>query len=416
MVRAELFGGGGVPAPFFNPAWRSRIGVELEMFTMVPDPAGGLAQADLHGGQSSIAGLFDVLRCGGAWRESKPGAFALVNDAGGRLSLEPAGQLEYSGPPHASVRAALDDLDTTVSSLEAVCALHGIEIVARGFNDLCRPDSLRLLVRSPRYVAMDEHFQSIGAFGRMMMRATCALQINLDFGPPSAAPSRWRLANMMAPSLNAIFANSAHHHEGRAYRSFRYEIWRRADPSRTGRLLDSPDLDPVDDYLRFAMAASVMLVRDRGGERRPAAPMTFQQWLGGVAEHQYPDMDDWRLHLSTLFPDVRARGWMELRSIDAPPPEWRGVPIALAATLLYDDGVRAEALRRLEGRDRYRDAGHEHDGHWQCDFDTGVELFALALDHIDDPRIAAVAREYYERFCLNGITPADVELAAAQAG
>src|SRR5207248_1900819 len=170
------------------------------------------------------------------------------------------------------------------------------------------------------------------------------LQINLDFGPQSVIAERWRLVNMIAPSLNAIFANSPHTFHGRHYRSFRYEIWRHADPTRTGRLYDRPDLDPVADYLRFALDASVMMTHDReGGLVPPPHLMTFRQWLAGQSSCGFPTFADWRLHLTTLFPDVRPRGWMEIRSIDALPPKWWSVPVALTTSLIYNDALRQEA-------------------------------------------------------------------------
>jgi glutamate--cysteine ligase len=405
MVARELFAA--------SPGARGDgIGLELELFPRVPGPAPGtMLPAPLRG----EGGVIELVRElaeeeGGEFVDDPSGAISAVLPGGGAITLEPAGQIEYSGPALGSARAALDDLERAVDLLDDAAARRGIELVASGYSGGCAEEALTLQVCKPRYLAMDSYFESIGSFGRRMMRGTCSLQINLDFGSPESAAERWRLANMIAPSLNAIFANSPLRHEGRSYRSFRYEIWRRLDPGRTGRLYDRPDLDPVADYLRFALDAGVMLIAD-GGEMRPlaAGELTFRRWIAGERGRRHPGPDDWRLHLSTLFPDVRARGWMEIRSIDALPRPWRAVPVAMVAALFHRDDMRREALERIEYRHRRRLRGeHEHDGFWRSDFETGSELLGLAIPAIDDQELAATAIEYHERFCTAGLTPADL--------
>jgi glutamate--cysteine ligase len=415
MVRGELFAG-------FRSGGGDRIGLELELFPVVRlDDSCTILPAPLErrSGWSgpTLADLFDHFATRPGWRlyDDGSGGTAIELPEGGRITLEPAGQIEYSTAPHRNAREAVDDLRAMALLLDDAGRKIGIEFLDLGYNNICEDEALHLQVKKARYLAMDQHFEAIGPFGRKMMRATCSLQINLDFGPSSIVAERWRLANMIAPSLNAIFANSPHEYQGRPFRSFRGEIWRHADPTRTGRLYDQPDLDPVADYLRFALDATVMMIQDESlGAIPPEAPMTFGEWLAGSGHHGFPDWDDWRLHLTTLFPDVRARGWMELRSIDALPPEWLGVPVALASTLLYNDTLRREALARLERRDRRRDpADYEHDGFWQSDYETGAELLALAISGITDRELALEAERYHSQFCSLGMTPADARTRAS---
>ncbi|MDB5034835.1 MAG: gshA [Chlorobi bacterium] len=402
MIANDLFGA-------FVPRRDDRVGVELELFPLLRDSGGNLAPVPLRsaGDGASLARLLERFASSNGWEwvDDASGAITVLRAGGGCLTLEPAGQIEYSGPALASPAAALDDLVATVALLREAAGAMGIELMSRGYSGLHAADALPLQVRKPRYTAMDSYFDSIGPFGRQMMRATCSLQINLDFGS-AAASDRWRLANMIAPSLNAIFANAPHVHNGLRYRSFRHEIWRRLDPSRTGRLYDRPDLDPVADYLRFALDARVMLIRMADGTfLPPPEPVSFREWMrrGGPFTC---DMDAWRLHLTTLFPDVRPRGWMELRSVDALPEEWWGVPLAIASTLIYTDGLRAAALERIENRTRRRGwMEYEHDGYWRSDFETGVELLHMAIPSIEDPRLASIADEYHRRFASRGLTP-----------
>lgn len=407
-VRSELFAGRAASCA-------NGVGLELELFAIVANSFDGepctapIGERGAH--EPSLMALFDAMIAEGGWSfVEEGGGIALARDGGGRITLEPAGQIEYSGAAKGEVREALADLRSATDALMRAAESVGIELVTRGYNNICSEDAIPLHVKKARYRVMDTHFARIGPFGRKMMRATCSLQINLDFGRPAQAAERWRLANMIAPSLNAIFANSPHWHDGARYRSFRHEIWRRTDPTRTGRLYDRPDLDPVADYLRFALDASVMMIRDENdGASAPRIPMTFREWLAGRGPHGYPDWSDWQLHLTTLFPDVRARGWMELRSVDALPAEWWGVPVALATTLLYNDRLRRDALDLLERRERHMHPDeHEHGGFWRSDYETGTELLALVLPAIDDLELAHSALRYYNEFCARGLVPADL--------
>jgi glutamate--cysteine ligase len=401
MIAAELFGDGRVGYP-------DRVGVELELFPVYD--VGRSTVVPLRSKEGGLLSYLDEVARRSGWRMAidEFDNATLDTTSGGRITLEPAGQIEYSTPPFTTPGEALADLRSVVRVLEEEGVRRGVRFIASGYNGFSPEESISLQVMKPRYRIMDRHFERIGEFGRKMMRATCSLQINLDFGSQSVVAERWRLANMIAPSLNAIFANSPHSFRGRDYRSFRHEIWRHADPSRTGRLYDRPDLDPVADYLRFALDASVMMFHEPGGNLiSPPRPMTFREWLGGQPGCGFPAPGDWRLHLSTLFPDVRPRGWMEIRSVDALPAQWWGVPVALATTLLYDDTLRREALDRLEGRERAVDAAeHEHGGSWRSDFETGRELLQIVLPCIDDPLLADDCREYFERFTGRGLTPA----------
>ncbi|MBC8145315.1 MAG: hypothetical protein H7X80_06995 [bacterium] len=404
----HAFGGGRV-------VQSDRVGLELEMFAFVR----GGAFDQVHGCRrdrvahvTQIVDWLEEIGKGEGWdisraRNASP-VFTL--DTGGRITLEPGGQIEYSTPPHADAVDALNDLDNTLALLDSRAAAAGIELRTMGFNNQCDVGEIGLQLDAPRYRAMDSYFATIGSFGEQMMRATAALQINLDFGNASVTAERWRLMNMIAPSMNALFANSPHVHNGSHFKSYRSEIWRHVDSSRTGRLFDKPDLDPVADYLRFAFDARVMLVVGPNGEStRSSRSMTFREWLDGIDEsddagakragaghaRSYPTMEDWELHLTTLFPDVRARGSMELRSIDALPNPIRRVAVALVTTLVYDDVTRREALNRLESRSRTRiSSDHEHDGFWRSDLATGRELLELALPRID-ARLKDQCRELF---------------------
>jgi len=185
-----------------------------------------------------------------------------------------------------------------------------------------------------------------------MMRLTAALQVNLNLGFPEQRPRRWRAANLLTPVIRAAFANSRMQLEnGLVAVSGRSVIWGRADPSRTGVLLSpasGDDWSPSREYLEFALAAHVMIRRDAKGGVAAAEPnLEFERWWCGAADPP-PGVSDWETHLTTLFPDVRPRGWLELRAIDVPRRPWWSVPLTVLPALLFNDEVLSRVLEILE--------------------------------------------------------------------
>lgn len=266
----------------------------------------------------------------------------LVSDAAGagpagRFTFEPGGQLEYSTPPMPSVRDLAADVDAVVGSLADEVAATGGALVARGLVPWFGPAAAGLRRATPRYREMDRYFAHRGPWGAWMMRLTASLQVNLDFGAPTVAADRWRLANALSPLLVASFANSpADLPDGTPLASGRAHVWSRVDPGRTGAAADPASSGPPwRGYLEFALGARVMF----DAAMRPVGrtPPRFGDWWHGSEEPGAPpDFEDWRVHLTTLFPDVRPRGWMEIRSIDVPLRPWWAVPPALLSALLYD--------------------------------------------------------------------------------
>ncbi|MEV4613037.1 ergothioneine biosynthesis glutamate--cysteine ligase EgtA [Kitasatospora sp. NPDC049258] len=275
-------------------------------------------------------------------------ALTALESAGGLphrsgLTREPGGQIELStrsaGPLADCVRATAADLDALRDALSRA----GLELTGRGLDP--HRDPARLLDH-PRYRAMEQHFDELGPWGRMMMRATASVQINLDSGDDTDGITgyrrRWTLAHRIGPVLVAAFANSPLWH-GRptGWRSTRQRAWAYADPGRTRP--PEPGQDPRGSWARYALDAPLLCLR-RAAPGTWAAPrgLDFRTWLRGGAGERPPTLDDLDYHLTTLFPPVRARGWLELRMVDAQDGDGWIVPAVLAATLL-DDPTAAEA-------------------------------------------------------------------------
>ncbi|HKG91150.1 MAG TPA: glutamate-cysteine ligase family protein [Gemmatimonadaceae bacterium] len=366
-----------------------------------------------------------LLRAHGArrgWREewSGKGAPVFHTPDGGRLTLEPGGQVELSAAPARSASALLASLRATVVPLRAAAIEAGTELLAVGIDPRNPVERAPLQLRGERYARMAEYFAGIDPAGARMMRQTAAFQLSLDLGDPRAdAPRRWRVLNAAAPLVVAIFANSPRY-AGAATgcRSWRAEGWRRLDPRRTG-VLPAAGGTPeacAEEYLDFALAAPAIMRRGDGGEYLP-----FAAWCARDREPP-PTLDDWRTHLTTLFPEVRPRGYLELRSADAVAPEWYAAPVALLTGALYHAPALAEAELLLG--------------------DPDAELLRRAgVCALRDPRLARAAadlarialagckalgpawisgadlesaREFFERYTFRGRSPADDADAAAE--
>jgi glutamate--cysteine ligase len=225
------------------------------------------------------------------------------------LSFEPGGQVELSLPAARNGVAAARDLRAAVSALHRDALAAGLDLASRPVDDR-PPGDVPLRLHSPRYTAMERHFDTVGPAGRRMMRRTASTQVCLDWWPGEAGLQQWRALQLTGPLVAAAFARSAGP-------GSRLATWLAVDPDRTAfddRLLRG---DPVAAYQRFA---------------RGAVPFAEP-------------------HLTTLFPPVRPRGaYLEVRYLDAQPLDHVDEALAVLTTVAYDDDVRSGVLADLEPR------------------------------------------------------------------
>jgi glutamate--cysteine ligase len=235
--------------------------------------------------------------------ESDPPSWTL--DDGSHISFEPGGQIEISSAPHATASGAIRTTQSLAGIIREALQRKGIELVALGVDPRNGIESVPLQLQRDRYARMTRFFDAIGPSGVRMMRQTAAVQINVERGRSPVA--RWILLNSLAPYIVALFANSRQYAGERTqYASYRANLWRTLDPSRTGLPCDSTD--PAARYLAFALDAKAM--RSSDGTR---PWLTFREWMRAEAVSG----DDWQFHLSTLFPEVRPKEFFEIRSADA---------------------------------------------------------------------------------------------------
>lgn len=310
-----------------------RIGAEAEVIPVLA--SGRVAPIDDGRGGGTLA----VLRRLGAergWMEHRTckGTPAFTLPDGGAIAFEPGGQIEYGSPPVRSASTLAASIEDVIGAMRRVAADVGIELLAVGIDPVNRVEDAPLQLRAERYVRMAEYFATIGPCGARMMRQTASLQVSLDRG--TAPAERWRLLNALAPWVVALFASSPRYAGAdTGFASYRSAVWRGVDERRTGIF---PGCDPAREYARFALDAPAMLLGPRDGAYEP-----FADWL----ERGEATRDDWDAHLTTLFPEVRPRGYLEVRSCDALAPERVIAPLVLLAGLAYHPPSARAALELL---------------------------------------------------------------------
>jgi ergothioneine biosynthesis glutamate--cysteine ligase EgtA len=376
-----------------------------------------------------------------------------VLPSGAFLTSEPGGQLELSSLPADSLADCVTMTTSDMAALRTAVADAGLELAGYGLDPLRPPQRVLDL---PRYAAMEAFFDRGGPWGRQMMCGTASVQVCLDAGDEGTGVTgyryRWRLVHAIGPVLVAAFANSPLR-EGRptGWRSTRQQVWAHMDPGRTRPPRLDPDRDPRDVWAAYALDAELMLVRDSGSPDWFAPPgVTFRTWLrstnglhGTAALHgttalpgadgareangahgtngsraidlpRPPTDEDLSYHLSTLFPPVRPRGYLELRMIDAQPGDGWVVPLAVATALLHDPVAADLALAATEPLAEAGDPWLR--AAWLGPADPAVArasraCFAAARDALDRmgaPKgITAAVDDFIETYVTRDRCPAD---------
>ena len=331
---------------------------------------------------------------------------ALPLPSGSALTYEPGGQLELSSAPQTGLSALYAALTVDLSEVAERLRKDGLRLVGSGVDP----------VRGPLLQTTDERYRCMSAFfakhsrdlpygGLGMMCTTASVQVCVDIGVDSAdASARWRLVHALGPLLVSAFANSPVRAGRRTgLKSTRQAIWNALDPGRTAAPVGD---DPVEAWARYALEAKVMMLRDGNGSWTGDPGLTFREWLG----QGEPTASDLDYHLSTLFPPVRPRGWLELRMIDALPEEYWAVPVALVTALLDDPlafALAAEAAEPVAGRWFTATVQGPADRELARAARRCFAAARPALLRLGAAELLPVFDEYYARYVERGRCPAD---------
>jgi glutamate--cysteine ligase len=334
---------------------------------------------------------------------------------GSRLTFEPGGQVELSSPA-GPLAAVWEGLATDRLVLRERLATVGAGMMASGTHP--SRDPVRVL-EQPRYAAMESFWSACGerdpGAGLAMMCTTASLQVNVDASLAASAAdrdSRWRLAHALSPVLAACFANSPTARGAvTGWRSTRLGYWEGLDRTRTSPALRTGRA--FDDWTAYLLDANVMLIRSGGSCTPLAQAFPMGRWIAEGHALGWPDREDLAYHVTTLFPPVRAKGWLELRSMDALGEPWWPVPIAVAVALM-DDEEAADGAAGATGRASWCWCEAPR---WALGYPALAEaarvcftLARAALGRMGAPAALIGAVEaYQEQFVDRGLCPADRE-------
>ena len=333
-----------------KPKDRWRIGTEHEKFVYKIDDH----RAPSYDEPGGIRDLLMALTEFGWTPVIENGNVIALTGSDGSVSLEPAGQFELSGAP-------LDNLHQTCAEtgrhLEQVLKVG--EKLGIGFLGLGMwPDKTRAelpIMPKGRYAIMLRHMPRVGSMGLDMMLRTCTIQVNLDYSSEADMVKKFRVGLALQPLATALFANSPFT-EGKpnGMLSYRSHIWSDTDPARTGMLpFVFDDGFGYERYADYALDVPMYFVY-RDGQYIDAAGLSFRDFLKGelsVLPGELPTIDDWNDHLSTAFPEVRLKSFLEMRGADGGP--WNRICAlpALWVGLLYDQGALDAAWELVKGWD-----------------------------------------------------------------
>ena len=321
-----------------KPADAWRIGTEHEKFVYRTDDHRAPAWDEPGGIRDLLLGLTDY-----GWRPVEEGGKIIaLSGADGTISLEPAGQFELSGAPLENLHETCAEAARHLAQCKAVGDQLGLGFLGLGMWPDKRRDELPIMPKG-RYKIMLDHMPRVGSLGLDMMLRTCTIQVNLDYSSEADMAKKFRVGLALQPVATALFANSPLT-EGRpnGYKSFRSHIWEDTDPHRTGMLpFVFEDGFGYERYCDYALDVPMYFVF-RDGRYIDCAGESFRAFLDGKLPQlpgERPRLSDWVDHLSTAFPEVRLKSFLEMRGADG--GRW-GKICALPAFwvgLLYDQGA-----------------------------------------------------------------------------
>ena len=319
-----------------KPESNWKLGTEHEKFGYTLDDLAPLP----YEGERSIHAILTGLAERYAWQPVMEAGLpiALLDDTGASITLEPGGQLELSGALLDNIHQTCTEVNTHLRQVRSVSEPLGIAFLGMGFQPRSRREDMQWMPKA-RYRIMRKYMQKVGTMGLDMMTRTCTVQVNLDFGSEADMVHKFRTALALQPIATALFANSPFT-DGKpnGYVSYRSRVWEDTDPDRTGMLPFVFEAGMgFERYTDYMLDVPMYFVY-RDGEYINAAGQSFRDFLVGklpALPGERPTLKDWEDHLTTAFPEVRLKRYLEMRGADGGPWGRLCALPALWAGLLY---------------------------------------------------------------------------------
>lgn len=274
--------------------------------------------------------------------EQGPGRVVALSKDGASVTLEPAGQLELSGAMLENIHQTCSEVGAHLKEVKAVADELRLGFLGMGFQPKWKREDMPWMPKG-RYKIMREYMPRVGKLGLDMMTRTCTVQVNLDFGSEADMVKKFRVSLALQPVATALFADSPFT-EGRpnGYLSYRSHIWTDTDPDRTGMLdFVFEDGFGYERYVDYLLDVP-MYFSYRDGVYVDASGQSFRDFLAGklpALPGALPTMTDWSDHMTTAFPEVRMKKFLEMRGADGGPWNRLCALPAFWVGLLYDDAA-----------------------------------------------------------------------------
>lgn len=316
-----------------KPRDKWRVGTEYEKVGIDRRSAKAIPYSGSRGVEVILRALVDEYK----WEPQEEDGHAIALTRGNaQIHLEPGGQIELSGEPCESIHCSQAEFTQHIRELLEVADRLNVVFLGLGIQPVSSLGEIEWVPKK-RYRIMAPYMEKVGTMGHRMMKQTATVQANIDFSDEKDAMAKFRTAMGLSPLITAIFANSPIS-EGRlnGYRSYREHIWTATDKDRCG-LLRFAFASEVSfaHYVEYALEVPMyFIIRD--GAYIDFTGIPFRRFLTHGHKGHTAMMEDWEVHLTTLFPEVRIKRYMEVRSADSQPPELMPALPALIKGVLYD--------------------------------------------------------------------------------
>jgi len=404
-----------------------RLGTEHEKFGFTIDDLRPLPYEGKRGIRAILTALAEQFGWQPVLEKEQP--IALLDDAGASITLEPGGQLELSGGLLDSLHDTCREVNAHLAQVKSVCEPLGVAFLGMGFTPKWRREDMHWMPKA-RYRIMREYMTKKGNLGQDMMCRTCTVQVNLDFSSEADMVRKFRVALALQPVATALFANSPFT-DGRpnGYLSYRSHIWEDTDPDRTGMLpfVFEPGMG-FERYVEYMLDVPMYFVY-RKGNYIDASGQSFRDFMQGrlpALQGELPTIKDWEDHMTTAFPEVRLKRFLEMRGADGGPwGELCALPALWVGLLYHQESLDAawDIARNWTMEERLK-LRHDVPRDGLKATIGGRSVQSLALELLDLSRAGLSARkrmgsagdnetgylEPLQRTAESGKTPAELKL------
>ena len=303
-----------------RPKEEWRLGTEHEKFGFTTDDLRPLPYEGKRSISAILAGMAEKYDWDPVLENGLP--IALTDKTGASITLEPGGQLELSGALLDSIHDTCQEVNTHLRQVKSIAEPLGIAFLGMGFIPKWTREEMQWMPKG-RYRIMRNYMAKVGSLGQDMMSRTCTVQVNLDFSSEADMVQKFRVALALQPIATALFANSPFT-EGKpnGYRSYRSRIWEDTDPDRTGMLpFVFEDGMGFERYVEYMLDVPMYFIY-RDGRYNDVSGLSFRDFMAGKLPGfvgEKPTIKDWEDHLTTAFPEVRLKKFLEMRGADGGP-------------------------------------------------------------------------------------------------